>query len=202
MSDGWFIDIGIPDDLARAQAELPRHLERRALFLDRDGVCNVDHGWVGTRERFEWVAGARQAIAAATRRGWHVFLVTNQSGVARGHYTEDDVRVLHRWMLDEVLAEGGTIDDSRYCPFHPEAVLPAYRGASSWRKPGPGMLLDLLRAWRLDPARCLMVGDQPSDMATAAAAGMPGHLFPGGNLLDFVTPLLTDRSPIARESLP
>ena len=191
LAAGWFIDIGIPEDLARAQQELPRHLERPALFLDRDGVCNVDHGWVGTRDRFEWVAGAKDAMAAATRRGWHVFLVTNQSGVARGHYTEDDVRALHRWMLDEVLAAGGTIDDVRFCPYHPDAVVPAYRRASDWRKPEPGMILDLIRAWRLDPARCVMVGDQPTDMAAAAAARVKGHLFEGGNLLEFVTPLLS-----------
>ena len=190
LGQGWFIDIGIPDDLARAQEELPRRLARRALFLDRDGVCNVDHGWVGTRERFEWVPGAREAIRDATAAGWHVFVVTNQSGVARGHYSEADLRGLHRWMLDEVLAAGGTIDDWRYCPFHPEAPLEAYRRVSDWRKPGPGMLLDLMQAWRLEPGRCVMVGDQATDMAAAAAAGVSGHLFTGGNLQAFVRPLL------------
>ncbi len=190
LQDGWFIDIGIPDDLARAQSELPRRLARPALFLDRDGVCNVDHGWVGTRERFEWVPGAKRAIAAATRLGFHVFVVTNQSGIARGHYTEADLHALHRWMLDEVLAAGGTIDDFRFCPYHPEAPLEAYRRVSDWRKPGPGMIVDLMRAWRLDPARCIMVGDQPTDMQAAAAAGIEGHLFGGGDLFAFVHPLL------------
>ena len=84
--DGWFIDIGIPADLARAGTEVPGQLLRPALFLDRDGVCNVDHGWVGTRERFEWMPGAKAAIALAHHRGCHVFIVTNQSGVARGLY--------------------------------------------------------------------------------------------------------------------
>ena len=98
-SSGWFIDIGVPEDLARAEQEVPAHLRRPALFLDRDGVCNVDHGWVGTRERFEWMPGAVEAIRSAHRRGCHVFLVTNQSGVARGLYSEADVQALHRWML-------------------------------------------------------------------------------------------------------
>lgn len=191
--DGWFIDIGIPTDLARAQAELPRRLHRPALFLDRDGVCNHDHGWVGTRDRFQWIDGAPDAIAEATRRGWHVFVVTNQSGVARGFYSEADVNALLRWMGDEVMRAGGTIDDARFCPFHPDAARPAYRRASTWRKPSPGMLLDLLRAWNLDPARCLMVGDQETDMQAARAAGVPGHRFGGGNLHDFVTPLLEPR---------
>ncbi len=189
-STGWFIDIGIPPDLERAQTELPRRLARPALFLDRDGVCNIDHGWVGTRDRFEWVPGAKAAIRLAHASGWHVFVVTNQSGVARGLYDEAAVQGLHRWMLDEVLHSGGTIDDVRYCPFHPEATVAAYRRSSSWRKPAPGMILDLLRAWDLDPGRCVLVGDQATDMAAAAAAGVAGHLFPGGDLAAFVRPIL------------
>ena len=187
---GWFIDIGIPDDLARAQTGLPSRLDRPALFLDRDGVCNLDHGWVGTQDRFEWVDGAREAIAAAVARGWRVFVVTNQAGVARGFYTEHDVQDLLRWMAAQAMQAGGAIDDWRYCPFHPEAHLPEYRRVSDWRKPAPGMVLDLLRAWQLDPARSILVGDHDSDMQAAAAAGICGHKFPGGSLLDFVLPLL------------
>jgi len=189
-SGGWFIDIGVPSDLERAQRELPVRLTRPALFLDRDGVCNVDHGWVGTRERFEWMPGAKAAIRMAHARGWHVFIVTNQSGVARGLYDEAAVQALHAWMLDQAMLAGGTIDDTRYCPFHPEASVPAYRRVSSWRKPGPGMILDLLRTWQLNPARCALVGDQATDIAAAAASGVAGHLFPGGNLAEFVRPIL------------
>jgi D,D-heptose 1,7-bisphosphate phosphatase len=190
VTDGYFIDIGIPEDFARAQEELPNVLRRPALFLDRDGVINVDHGYVGTRDRFEWMPGAREAIALATARGWHVFVVTNQSGVARGHYDEAAVQALHAWMEDEVRTAGGTIDDLRYCPFHPEAPLAEYRRDSDWRKPAPGMILDLMRAWRLDPARCVLVGDNPNDVAAATAAGIAGHLYSGGDLAAFVTPLL------------
>ena len=189
-SAGWFIDIGVPPDLERAQAELPRRLARPALFLDRDGVCNIDHGWVGTRDRFEWMPGAKAAIRLAHAHGWHVFVVTNQSGVARGLYDEAAVQDLHRWMLDEALQAGGTIDDVRYCPFHPEAAVPAYRRSSSWRKPQPGMILDLLRTWELDPGRCVLVGDQATDTAAAVAAGVAGYLFPGGDLAEFVRPIL------------
>ena len=168
----------------------PVRLRRRALFLDRDGVLNVDHGYVGCNDRFEWVDGALDAIRYATDAGWHVFVVTNQSGVARGLFSEADVLVLLDWIADEARRAGGTIDDVRYCPFHPDGTLPAYRRAHPWRKPMPGMLLDLMRAWELDPQRSLMVGDQPTDMAAAAAAGFDGHLFGGGNLLAFLRPLL------------
>jgi HAD superfamily hydrolase (TIGR01662 family) len=90
--------------------------------------------------------GAREAIRHATASGWHVFVVTNQAGVARGFYTEADVAALHAWMTDEVRRARGTIDAIRFCPFHPEASVAAYRRVSDWRKPAPGMLLDLIRA--------------------------------------------------------
>lgn len=191
VAGGYFRDIGVPDDFARAQSEIPALLHRRALFLDRDGVLNVDHGHVGTRDRFEWMPGALDTIRHTTQAGWHVFVVTNQSGVARGYYDEAAVRDLLDWMADEARRAGGTIDDTRYCPFHEEATVEAYRRASDWRKPRPGMLLDLIRAWELDPARCVLIGDQPTDMEAAAAAGVPAHLFPGGNLLEFVRPMVT-----------
>ena len=194
LADGYFRDIGMPDDLALAQAEIPALLHRRALFLDRDGVLNIDHGYVGSRDRFEWVDGALEAVRYATRNFWHVFIVTNQSGVARGLYDEAAVRTALDWIGDEARRAGGTIDDWRYCPFHPEAKIEAYRRAHDWRKPSPGMLLDLIKTWEVDPSRCVMIGDQATDMAAAAAAGMPGHLFPGGNLLSFIQPLIDNKS--------
>lgn len=190
VAEGYFRDIGVPDDYVSAQDEIPQALHRRALFLDRDGVVNVDHGYVGTRDRFEWMTGALEAMRMATDSGWHVFVVTNQSGVARGYYDEAAVTALHAWMTDEVRRAGGTIDDIRYCPFHEDATIPAYRRVSDWRKPAPGMLLDLIRAWELDPARCMFIGDQATDMAAAKAAGVGALLFQGGNLAEFVRRML------------
>jgi D-glycero-D-manno-heptose 1,7-bisphosphate phosphatase len=190
---------GLPDMVKRVRprsdpavitVEDIARLRRKALFLDRDGVLNIDHGYVGSRDRFEWVDGALDAIRYATEAGWHVFIVTNQSGVGRGHYTEDDVRHLLYWIGDQARLAGGTIDDARFCPYHPQAALDAYRQTHPWRKPLPGMLLDLIRTWELTPRQSVMVGDQETDMRAAAAAGVAGHLFPGGNLLGFIRPIL------------
>ena len=187
---GWFVDIGIPDDLAHARRELAACMDRPALFLDRDGVLNVDHGYVGSRDRWEWMDGAREAVALATSHGWHVFVVTNQAGVARGLYGEPEVDALLRWLADELRRAGGTLDDWRYCPYHTEGRVDAYRRDSDWRKPAPGMLVDLLKVWELDVRHCLMVGDKDTDMQAGAAAGMRSVLFPGGDLLAFLRPHL------------
>ena len=184
---GWFVDIGIPDDLAHARRELTACLDRPALFLDRDGVLNHDHGYVGSQDRWEWIDGAREAVAAATSKGWHVFIVTNQAGIARGLYGEPDVNALQLWVADELRRTGGTLDDWRFCPYHTEGRIDSYRRDSDWRKPAPGMLLDLIKQWDLNPRHCVMVGDKDTDVAAGLAAGMRSLLFPGGNLLSFLT---------------
>ena len=190
IGEGYFRDIGMPNDFDRADDELRALRGRKALFLDRDGVINVDHGHVGTRDRFEWMPGALDAIRHATATGWHVFVVTNQSGVARGYYDTAAIRDLLAWIADEARRHGGTIDDARFCPFHPEAIVPGFRARSDWRKPGPGMIRDLMRAWELDPTRCIMVGDQHTDLQAATAAGIAGFKFADGNLLEFLNPIL------------
>lgn len=184
--DGTF-EIATPAGLARARRELPAlALGRRALLLDRDGVLNIDRGYVGSRERWEWMPGAIAALRRATARGWQVFVVTNQSGIARGLYTEADLRALMAWVGGELRAAGALLDDWRFCPYHPEASLPQWRGDHPWRKPRPGMLLDVLACWELDARRALMVGDAATDLQAAAAAGVRGLRFPGGDLAAFL----------------
>jgi len=185
--DRYFIDIGIPEDLERARAELPPRLVRPALFLDRDGVLNKDNGYVHRREEFEWVPGAREAVRLANDLGWFVFVVTNQAGVARGLYEERDIHALHLFMQEELAEMGAHIDAFEYCPHHPEGTRPGYGKACHRRKPGPGMIRDLLAAWPVDIGRSILVGDMPHDLAAARAAGLPGVAFPGGDLLNFIS---------------
>jgi D,D-heptose 1,7-bisphosphate phosphatase len=188
---GFFIDIGEPASLA-ARALGASNCRRPAVFFDRDGVLNVDRGYVHASHQVEWVQGAKTAVKVLNDTGFYVFVVTNQAGVAKGLYGEEAIETLHRWMAEELAAEGAAIDDWRYCPYHPDGSVAAYRAAHPWRKPNPGMLLDLLAGWPVDIKRSFLVGDKISDIEAARAAGMPGYLFEGGDLAAFVRERLRD----------
>lgn len=166
-------------------------LRRPAIFFDRDGVLNEDSGYVFEIGGLKWIEGAAAAVGAVNAAGYFAFVVTNQSGVARGLYEERHVDALHQWMADELAKHGAHIDAFEYCPYHPEAVVERYRRASPRRKPAPGMITDLLERYPVDLSRSLLIGDKPSDLEAAAAAGVRGFLFPGGNLESFVRELLS-----------
>jgi D-glycero-D-manno-heptose 1,7-bisphosphate phosphatase len=118
--------------------------------------------------------------------GYLVFVVTNQAGVAHGYYGIDAVERLHTWMSERLAEAGAHVDDFQYCPYHADATIAEFRRDSDRRKPAPGMLLDCLERWPVDTMRSFVIGDQPTDMAAARATGLPGYLFTGGNLADFV----------------
>jgi D-glycero-D-manno-heptose 1,7-bisphosphate phosphatase len=167
--------------------------QKPAVFLDRDGVINLDDAYVGTRERLRWMPGIASAIRALNEAGYYVFVFTNQSGVARGFFSEDDVRALHNWMRDELAREGARIDDFRYCPHHPDGVVPAYTRECHWRKPQPGMILDLMKHWPVDREGSLVIGDKQRDLDAGSAAGIAGYLFSGTDISGFVDTILTKR---------
>jgi D-glycero-D-manno-heptose 1,7-bisphosphate phosphatase len=163
-------------------------LDRRpALFLDRDGVLNEDQGYVHRWEDFRWIPGAREAVAAFNRAGWLVLVVTNQSGVGRGYYTEADMHALHARMAEDLASAGAHIDAFYFCPHHPDSDEAVYRHPDPPdRKPNPGMILRALADWPIDKARSVLVGDKDSDLEAAQRAGVQALHFRGGDLAKFL----------------
>lgn len=170
-------------------------VRRRAVIFDRDGVLNVDHGYVSAPDRFEWMAGATRAVRRCNEAGVLAIVATNQSGIGRGYYNEPAMHALHEQMKADLAAEGAWIDAFYFCPFHPEAIDEAYRHADHPdRKPNPGMILRALKDWSLDPANVVLIGDKDSDIEAGRRAGVTGHLFAGGDLDRFIRPLLATLS--------
>ena len=159
----------------------PRTGPRRAAFIDRDGVINIDHGYTYRREDFVFVPGTLAACAQLHRWGLALVVVTNQSGIGRGLYTETDYQQLTAWMKAEFGAAGAPLAGVYHCPHHPQATLDAYRRVCDCRKPAPGLLLAAAHELSLDLAQSVLFGDKASDIEAAAAAGVPQRVLLGTN---------------------
>ncbi|HYD99801.1 MAG TPA: HAD family hydrolase [Alphaproteobacteria bacterium] len=152
----------------------------RGLLLDRDGVVNVDHDYVHTVDRFDWVPGIFDLARAACDRGYRIAVVTNQSGIGRGLYSQAQFDALTAWMAAEFARRGAPLAAVYCCPWHPEHGAPGTPLAprdSFWRKPHPGMILQAARELDLDLGRSLLVGDKAGDIAAARAAGVGTTVF-------------------------
>jgi D-glycero-D-manno-heptose 1,7-bisphosphate phosphatase len=148
-------------------------MDRSALFLDRDGIINVDHGYVHRPERFEFVPGIFELARFWTNeRRRPIIVVSNQSGIGRGHFDEDAYAQLTHWMCDRFAAERTAIAHVYHCPYHPVHGIGQYRRDHAWRKPNPGMLLQAAAEFDLDLARSAIIGDQMSDIEAGIAAGI------------------------------
>jgi D,D-heptose 1,7-bisphosphate phosphatase len=144
---------------------------RSGILLDRDGTIIVDHGYVGSVDRVEFIDGSPEAIASFNRAGIPVAVVTNQAGVARGFYDIGDVAQVHRHIAAYLAAHEAHIDLFLYCPYHPDGVVDGFARTSEDRKPKPGMAKAAAAALNLDLAASWVVGDRPEDLGLAAAVG-------------------------------
>lgn len=157
-----------------------------AVFFDRDGVLNVDHGYVATTDRLEWVPGCFDAVRRIQAAGFLAVVITNQSGIARGYFSLPEFREFTVAFMSEFERNDCPLDGLFFCP----DVEPSAR-----RKPAPGMLFEAERVLQIDLERSIFIGDKESDMEAAAAAGVRGELFYGGNLDQFMAEILYKSSP-------
>ncbi|WP_372965599.1 D-glycero-beta-D-manno-heptose 1,7-bisphosphate 7-phosphatase [Marinobacter sp.] len=154
-------------------------MTRKAVFLDRDGVINVDHGYVYRKEDFEFVDGIFEVCRHFQDQGYLLIVVTNQSGIARGMYTEEQFQELTDWMVDCFKEQGVTITKVYHCPHHPDFGPEDQRNCDC-RKPKPGMILMGIEEFDLDPEECILIGDKGSDMEAAGASKLLQAVLIGG----------------------
>lgn len=164
---------------------------RPAVFLDRDGVLIEDSGYPHREADLILMPGAARAVAAINAAGALAIIVTNQSGVARGLFSLEQMEAFNTLLVERLASDGGRIDAVYACPFHAEAVDDRFRHPEHPdRKPNPGMILKAARDHGVDLSRSLLIGDRTSDLEAAQRAGVAGHLFKGGDLAAFVDGLI------------
>lgn len=149
---------------------------RPALFLDRDGTINIDHGYTYKQNDFEFVEGIFELCRTAKKLGYLIFVVTNQAGIGRGYYSEKDFLKLTAWMCRVFNDRGIVIDNVYFCPYHPENGVRQYKVDSPNRKPRPGMILQAAEEFGVDLKRSVLVGDRETDIQAGLAAGVGCNL--------------------------
>lgn len=162
-----------------------------AVFLDRDGVLIEDTGYPHLEDHLRLIPGAARAVGRLNALGYLIVIVTNQSGVARGLFSEDQMHAFNTLVVRRIAAQGGRIGAVYACPFHSDAEDPKFRHPDHPdRKPNPGMILRAIADHHIDPAKSFLIGDRQTDLEAARRAGVPGFLFEGGDLDRFVRELL------------
>ncbi len=156
-----------------------------AAFLDRDGVINKEKKYLYKISDFEWIEGSQEGIKFLNENNYHVFVVSNQSGIARGLYSEKDVLILHEFIRKELKKINAYIDEFFISPYHP--MFPdKFKDCAHLRKPQSGMLEIAESRWPIEKKDSFLIGDKDSDIECAINYGIRGHLFNSGNLLEFI----------------
>lgn len=161
----------------------------KIAFLDRDGVINVSkikNGYIGFVKDFRWIPGAKKAIKFLKKKDFKIVIVSNQSGIARGFFSIKDVYKLHKYLKQELIKFGTSVDKIFFCPYHKDGVIKKYTKNSTLRKPKIGMFLKASKVWNIDKKKSFMIGDQKTDMQFAKSAKIKGFLFRQKNLYKFV----------------
>lgn len=158
----------------------PQGTLKPAIFFDRDGTLNIDHHYTFKVADLELIQGAAEAVRSFQAAGYHTVIVTNQSGIARGYFSEIDLEQFNTALIEQLRAMGAEIDLVLHCPHHPDIT-----GPCSCRKPKPGLIHEACKSLPIDLSRSLLIGDKPSDVQCATAAGIDGHLFVGNDLNEF-----------------
>lgn len=148
-----------------------------ALFLDRDGVINIDHAYVYRIDDFEFIPGIFSVCRHAIKLGYMIVVVTNQAGIGRGYYSEEDFLKLNQWMCARFLDEGITITKTYHCPFHPSHGVGMYKQDSYDRKPNPGMLIQAQQEFAINMEQSILIGDKVSDIQAGIAAGVGKNIY-------------------------
>ena len=158
----------------------------KAIFLDRDGTINVDKHYLHRIEDFEFLPNVKEALLELQKMGYLLIIVTNQSGIARGYFSEDDYLELSRWLHSELLSHGIHIEKEYYCPHHENGVDSKYRIRCNCRKPRLGMYERAIEEYRLDVEKCVAVGDKFRDCAVALKYPMKAFLIGTNEKTDLV----------------
>lgn len=175
---------------------------KKAAFLDRDGVINIDYGFVNGPDRFDFTPGAPHAIRALNRAGYLVLVVTNQSAIGRGQLSESEFLAFSEWINEQLALHDAHIDRTYYCPHHPLEAVDAYKVDCPCRKPKPGMLLQAASEFDIDKSQSFLIGDHLRDLKAAEAFDIPAYHFWEGSLDAFVTEILAgERLPDRSEAL-
>ncbi len=149
---------------------------KKALFLDRDGVINYNHGYVYKIQEFDFIDGIFDLTHAAIEKGYIIIIVTNQAGIGRGYYTEHDFEKLMLWVKNTFISNKSPIHDVYYSPFHPKSGIGKYKKESNLRKPNPGMILKAEKDHNIDLSESIMIGDKISDIQAGVAAGIKKNI--------------------------